>query len=102
MKYQRESGNIKQHITPKQALELTEDQFYSLFPEGVVKRYDWAKYHHKKVTIGKMIAYMSVNGHKITINNHNPSCVVNWLLNEEYCQMELCDALWKAVKRQMK
>jgi len=45
---------LKQHITPSQAQEITEEQFYSLFDE-IVKRDDWANFHHKKVTIGKCI-----------------------------------------------
>lgn len=48
---------MKYHITPKQAREINEDAFYSLFNE-IVKREDWAKYHHKKVTIGKMIDFI--------------------------------------------
>jgi len=50
---------VKQHILPKQAKEITEEQFYSLFPgklhDNVVERKDWANFHHKKITIGKMI-----------------------------------------------
>jgi hypothetical protein len=45
---------MKQHITPKQAKQLTETQFYNLFDE-IVPRKDWFNYHHKKVTIGKLI-----------------------------------------------
>ncbi|PLS19150.1 hypothetical protein CVD28_01710 [Bacillus sp. M6-12] len=45
---------MKQHIVPKQAKQLTEQQFYDLFEE-IVPRKDWANYHHKKVTVGKLI-----------------------------------------------
>ena len=45
---------MKYHITPKQAKEVTEEHFYSMFNE-IVKREDWYKYHHKKMDIGKMI-----------------------------------------------
>ena len=45
---------MKIHITPAQAQEITEDKFYSLFDE-IVKRKDWANFHHKKITIGKCI-----------------------------------------------
>ena len=48
---------MKQHITPKQAEELTEAKFYALFEE-IVERKDWAKYHHKKMTIGKLIEFV--------------------------------------------
>jgi aminopeptidase-like protein len=45
---------LKQHITPNQAKKLTEKQFYGLFAE-LVPRKDWANYHHKKITIGKLL-----------------------------------------------
>jgi hypothetical protein len=50
---------LKQHVTPKQAQEFTENQFYSLFDE-VVPRKDWANYHHKKLTIGKIIEVIRI------------------------------------------
>ena len=58
---------MKQHLTPKQLLEVTEEQFYSLFDE-IVKRNDWSKYHHKKMTIGKMIEYLMINTDKVDIS----------------------------------
>lgn len=88
---------MKQHITPKQAREVTEEKFYSIFDEVVVRK-DWANFHHKKVTIGKMIEFLYSKGHKITVDNCKPSSVKDWLTGEEYCQMELCDALWEATK----
>lgn len=92
---------MKQHITPKQALEVSDLQFYSLFPEGIVERNDWANYHHKKMTIGKMIEYLFNRGHKVTIDNCRPCSVKDWRLDKEYCQMEVCDALWEAVKHEV-
>ena len=50
---------LKHHITPKQAEELGDENFYDLFDE-VVRRNDWAKYHHKKVTIAKLIESIRV------------------------------------------
>ena len=45
---------MKQHITPKQANRLGKKRFYELFPDLVVRE-DWASYHHKKISIGKLI-----------------------------------------------
>ncbi|QSF43435.1 hypothetical protein [Paenibacillus tianjinensis] len=89
---------MKQHILPKQALEISKEQFYELFPEGLVDRNNWATYHHKKMTIGKMIEVMFNKGHKITIDNCIPCSVKDYLIEKEYCQMNVCDALWDAVK----
>lgn len=84
----------KYHITPKQAKEITEEQFYSLFNE-IVPRKDWANYHHKKVTIGKMIDYLDeVN---ISTSLLTKKFVIN-VDDIEYEAMELTDALWLAVK----
>ncbi|HDR7922295.1 hypothetical protein P7D15_01400 [Bacillus cereus] len=85
---------MKYHITPKQAKEITEEQFYSLFNE-IVPRKDWANYHHKKVTIGKMIDYLDeVN---ISTSLLTKKFVIN-VDDIEYEAMELTDALWLAVK----
>lgn len=87
---------MKQHITPAQALEITEDQFYSLFDE-IVKRKDWANFHHKKVTIGKCIELLDFSLIKIEYDG---------FINNYYVQTnkgtngkpELIDALFQAVK----
>jgi len=90
---------MKQHISPMQAREVTEEQFYSFYPEGeLVRRKDWATYHHKKMTIGKMIEIMTNKGHKITIDNCTPCSVKDYMIDKEYCQMSVCDTLWDAVK----
>lgn len=85
---------MKYHITPKQAKEITEEQFYSMFNE-IVKRDDWYKYHHKKMDIGKMIDYLDgVSINKSLIGNE-------WYVicdGIEYTGEELVDALWNAVK----
>lgn len=81
---------MKYHIKPKQAKEISEEQFYSLFEE-IVKRDDWYKYHNKKVDIGKMIEYLGeVSVYKDL--NHL------WVVNHNYNAKELSDALWEAVK----
>lgn len=92
---------MKQHITPKQASEISEESFYSILNEAV-KRKDWANYHHKKVTIGKMIEFLFNKGHKITLDNCKPCSVKDWLTGAEFSQIELCDALWESVKSVVK
>ncbi|HFJ9376693.1 TPA: hypothetical protein ACGW65_000945 [Bacillus paranthracis] len=85
---------MKYHITPKQAKEITEEQFYSLFNE-IAPRKDWANYHHKKVTIGKMIDYLD------EVNISTSLLTKKFIINVddiEYEAMELTDALWLAVK----
>ena len=97
---------MKQHITPTQALEIFEDQFYSFFDsEGMVKRDDWFSYHHKKVTIGKMIELLSDKYSMPHMVKHCTEGKVYHIVNgrgyhieyENNCT-ELCDALWEAVK----
>lgn len=88
---------MKQHITPKQAMEISEKQLYSLFSEGIVQRDGWANYHHKKVTIGKMIENLQV-GCDFSLSN---SFIGSWYVyvdDNEYSNKKLCDALWEAVK----
>lgn len=82
---------MKYHITPKQAKEITEEQFYSMFNE-IVKRDDWANYHHRKMTIGKMIDFL--DGVKIYKSPFNHQ----WEVDDTYFGKELTDALWEAVK----
>lgn len=86
---------MKHHISPKQAKELTEEQFYSLFDE-IVKRDDWFRFHHKKVTIGKMIEFLDETtiGKSIIDNLWHISLIDESIYHGE----ELIDALWKAVK----
>lgn len=87
---------MKQHILPKQALEITEEQFYSLFEEKKVKRSDWVNFHHKKMTIGQMIEYLGVPKiSKLTTYGGKWGVIIFHTLFESD---ELCDALWKAVK----
>lgn len=86
---------MKYHITPKQAKEMTEEQFYSMFNE-VVPRQDWANYHHKKMTIGKMIDYLDeVIISKSTVDSQ---WHVSLLDERHFIGKELTDALWEAVK----
>lgn len=86
---------MKQHITPKQAKQLAESQFYSLFDE-IVPRADWAHYHHKKVTIGKLIESLG----DVTITQAHKGSTwevsVAYEPNATYQERELIDALWDA------
>ncbi|GMX64571.1 hypothetical protein Elgi_38400 [Paenibacillus elgii] len=86
---------MKYHITPKQAKEITEEQFYSMFNE-IVPRKDWANYHHKKITIGKMIDYLD----EVTIGKGfvDQKWYVTLLDENQFYGKELTDALWEAVK----
>ena len=83
---------MKQHITPEQAKEITEEQFYSLFDE-IVKRKDWANYHHKKVTIGKCIEVLTSKG----INDGVTGWMDEYTIDIEW-NGELIDSLWESVK----
>lgn len=88
---------MKYHIKPKQEKEITEEQFYSMFDE-IVPRSDWANYHHRKMTVGKMIDLLDV----VTISKD--SITLQWKVevdNEFYYGKELVDALWEAVKAKL-
>lgn len=90
---------MKYHITPKQAREVSEDHFYSMFDE-IVRRNDWANYHHRKMTIGKMIDLLG----EVTINKSkvdNLWCVLT-ISDIDFRGKELTDALWEAIKNNMK
>jgi hypothetical protein len=98
---------MKQHITPKQAEELTETKFYALFDE-IVERKDWAKYHHKKVTIGKLIESIRTY-RQIDITSKNEEWYIQlYKLNDgvkdkvnssfECKNKELVDALFETLK----
>jgi hypothetical protein len=82
---------MKSHITPKQAKEITEQQFYSMFNE-IVPRSDWANFHHKKMHIAKMIDFLD----EVTI--HKSPFSGQWSVDDKYFGKELVDALWEAVK----
>lgn len=90
---------MKQHITPKQAAEISEYQFASMFDCNFVRRKDWTDYHHKKVTIGKMIDFLVDRKWDICIEMNDKNFLVKNNIDEkEYLEKELCDALWEAVK----
>lgn len=97
---------MKQHISPKQVEEITKEQFYSLFND-LVDRKDYSKYHHKKVTIGKMLEVLIEKNIVLDIkltsmdtqdNNKGFVVINNIFYSKEYKSKELCDALWKAIK----
>lgn len=87
---------MKQHITPKQAQEVSKEQFYSAFEE-LVNRKDWATYHHKKMTIGKMMEILK----NFSVSSAKGNVKWTVYLPEErmtFQDKELVNALWKAVK----
>lgn len=97
---------MKQHILPKQVEEIKKEQFYSLF-NNLVYRNDYAKYHHKKVTIGKMLEVLTEKNIVLDIkltsmdtqdNNNGFVIINNVFYSKEYKAKELCDALWEAIK----
>lgn len=87
---------MRQHITPKQAKQLTKEQFYSLFPDLVI-RDDWANYHHKKITIGKIIEILKDKGVKIEISICTPFKIKDLKNDREYYDTELCNVLLKVL-----
>jgi hypothetical protein len=96
---------MKQHITPKQAEDVTKEFFYSLFNE-LVDRKDWSNYHHKKVTIGKMIEFLETDEYPtLHIDKQLKQGVMKENRYDVFQQgigthvgNSLCDALWDAVK----
>ncbi|WP_145413481.1 hypothetical protein [Paenibacillus xylanexedens] len=85
---------MKNHITPKQAKEATEEQFYSFFNE-IVPRKDWTNYHHRKMDIGKMIDYLD----EVIISRSVIDGMWNIVaFDKHYKGKELTDALWEAMK----
>lgn len=97
---------MKQHITPSQAKEITEEQFYSLFDDEIVYRKDWADYHYKKITIVKMIEILQDIGITIQDKYNSGWEVTLWKWNghgnDSFENEELCDTLWEAVKSNFK
>ena len=96
---------MKQHITPSQAQEITEEQFYSLFDE-IVKRKDWANFHHKKVAIGKCIEI--IDGYscwRIEDEGYNHECTLTLFKTKfhefpiaKFKYEGLINTLWATVK----
>ena len=103
---------MKEHITPSQAKEITKEQFYTLFKNqhwACVNRNDWADYHHKKVTIGKMLYMIKDSNYygnfsiksKYAVN----SKAIAWVIEGERAIgsinlscTDLCDGLWEIIK----
>jgi hypothetical protein len=96
---------MKQHITVEQAKEISAEQFYSLFDE-IVERKNWTEYHHKKITIGKMIEILGDEIAEMSPTWNDDNKIIRWAVdvcNANYggwfSSEELCDALWEAVKK---
>lgn len=89
---------MKQHLLPMQACHFTKETFYSFFDE-LVDRDDWHKYHHKKMTIGKMIELLHkkykveiVGGENFLITLYDKDQVIY-----KTTRKELVDALYFAL-----
>lgn len=82
---------MKQCISEEQLNQLSDDkliehtQFFN-FGEGLTAKW-W--------TLGKLIEIIQKKEIKIKLDNSIPASVLVVKDNKEYCEMELCDALWK-------
>lgn len=95
---------MKQHITMADLNQLSESQKENLLVWLGVDRfgYDGFTWKDARLSIGEMIEYLGLpleissewcEEHEHTI----------WYINDErYLEDELCDALWSAVKEQLK
>lgn len=91
-----------QHILPKQMMEISEKTLVEVFGFNN-NRKDFYNYHHKKLTIGKMIEFLMMIGWNIKIHREDMGFMVeNDVLNGcNYVYSELCDGLWEAVKGEL-
>lgn len=83
---------MKQHITPDQFKEMDELDAVKLF--DLVPRKEWYKYHHKKVTIGKMMKILEQKDKRVLISR---LVYYNHCLAHDY-PCDLCDELWEEIK----
>lgn len=100
---------MKQHITPKQFQELPKEISCKVFDLNARDwrgyKDDFYGYHHKKITIGKMIETLMDKGYHYTIEYGK---LYIWEMGDittkkVFCpdiklDTLLCDALWDAVK----
>lgn len=89
---------MKEHILPKQAKQLTKEEFYRL-NNDMVSRDDWANYHHKKITVGKMIVFINqFDRPKIYFGLNTSYWHVELLdQSQSFVSKELVDALFNAL-----
>lgn len=80
---------MKQRITVEQLNELTDEQ--------VKKLSEWWKDHLPLLNIGQLIEYLTQT-EKPLIESSLAGWRV-WHQGEHYSKVELCDALWEAVKQ---
>ena len=117
---------MKQHITPKQFKEISKEQSIELFDFNARDwrgcEDDFYTYHHKKITVGKMIEILDNSEYSYDIKrckNRN-----NWILiqllesglnrslkdrdvvdrldSQMFESDKLCDVLWEAIKMMIK
>lgn len=83
---------MKQHIKPDQFKQM--DDIFAMVLFDLVPRKDWYRYHHKKVTIGKMIEILQEKDKdslsRVLLSYHD-----HLVHNVDY---NLCDKLWEHVK----
>lgn len=101
---------MKQHITPKQFQELPKEiscKVFDLNPrDWRGYKNDFYGYHHKKITIGKMIELLNDNnvtdiGIKLNSDRNNIGVWVGDKKINTFNNPELCDSLWDAVKHML-
>jgi len=84
---------MKQCISEEQFNQLPDDKLieftkYFKFGEGLTAKW-W--------TLGKLIEILQGEGIKILLDNCIPASVWVEKDKKEYCDREICDALWKIV-----
>ena len=97
---------MKQHITPTQFKEMNKERAIELFD---LNARDWRgyeddfyNYHHKKITIGRMIDFLSIESIIFCPQ------IDGWKIGTAYgrrflfAHSDLCDALWKSVLEYIK
>jgi len=101
---------MKQHILPKQLKEITFEQAKLILGDDLNSRkgylLKWYLYHHKKVTIGKMIEYLGDDFD--SIDCYHKASEKPWIVmlykEKDYIEFRdknICDALWQATKAKL-
>lgn len=104
---------MKQHILPKQMAEITFEQAKLMLGDKLNPRdfrydsSDWTHFHHKKVTIGKMIEFLGDNISQIDFK-HGEGYVSVWYLlsniggyDGRTTSSDICGILWDITKTKL-
>lgn len=90
---------MKQHITKEQWLEITPEQQY----EVLVPNNKIPEFTHVPPTIGQMIEFLGEGLEGMAqIEFHDSTAWRIIALGNQHTEIELCDALWEAVKDKLK